>query len=459
MRKILILFSLFAFVNSSASQNLSIVSVGEATLEKDNIYLENPYYKGWISKENKKNIAKLVKLIRNDFSYYKNSFLVFPKKYKNYSSKSSVVESVNYVAWAKKETNLLVKIDFSSSVRKEEGLRYIARIHSINEKKVIKELQGTLFKKDWRKEGHYLSNRIFHSITGKKSIFNSKVIFVSDATSTGSGKKRVTRKELYVVDFDGANRKRITHHGGIVISPAISPKGDKLIYSLIKKGKGEKRIELYLLDLVTKKKQVLSRRKGLNSGGIFFPNGQDIFLTLSNLGNAEIYAMNIASKNIRKVTSHYASDVDPSINSDGSMMTFLSNRSGKAHIYTLDPSGKEKAVKRISFVGMFNATPRFSPDGKEIVFSSWLDNRFDLFKINPDGTGLSRLTKDFGSNESPSFSNDGEFIVFSSQRIISKYRAVQNIYLMDRDGEVVGPVVKDFGNCLSPRWTESFMGF
>jgi TolB protein len=324
---------------------------------------------------------------------------------------------------------------------------------------VIKEFQGNLFKRDWRREGHHLADRIFGSITGKKSIFKSKVIFVSDATSKGRGKKRVTRKEIYVVDFDGANRKRITHHGGIVISPAISPKGDKLVYSLIKKGKGAKRIELYLLDLVTKKRTILSRRKGLNSGGTFLPSGDEILLTLSNLGNAEIYAMNLASKNIRRVTQHYASDVDPSVNGDGSMMTFLSSRSGKAHIYTLDPRGKEKSVKRISFVGMFNATPRFSPDGKEIVFSSWLDNRFDLFKINPDGTGLARLTKDFGSNESPSFSNDGEFIVFSSQRVISKYRAVQNIYMMDREGQILGAVVKDFGNCLSPRWTENFIGF
>jgi len=262
-----------------------------------------------------------------------------------------------------------------------------------------------------------------------------------------------------VVDFDGHNRKRITRHGGIVISPAISPKGDKLVYSLIKGGKGEKRIELYLLDLVTKKKRILSRRKGLNSGAIFLPDGGEILFTLSNMGNAEIYSMDLATKNLRRVTQHYALDVDPSINSDGSMMTFLSNRSGRAHIYTLDPRGKEKSVKRISFVGMFNATPRFSPDGKEIVFSSWLDNRFDLFKINPDGTGLSRLTKDFGSNESPAYSNDGEFIVFSSQRVISKYRAVQNIILMNREGEILGPVVKDFGNCLSPRWTEKFVGF
>jgi len=134
------------------------------------------------------------------------------------------------------------------------------------------------------------------------------------------------------------------------------------------------------------------------------------------------------------------------------MMTFLSDRAGKAMIYTSDPNGEERNVKRISFVGQFNATPRFSPDGKEIVFSSWLDNSFDLFRIASDGSGLSRLTKEFGSNEDPSYSNDGEFITFTSQRIISRIKADQNIYIMDREGAVLGAVTHGFGNCISPRW-------
>jgi TolB protein len=109
-------------------------------------------------------------------------------------------------------------------------------------------------------------------------------------------------------------------------------------------------------------------------------------------------------------------------------------------------------VKRISFVGQFNATPRFSPDGKEIVFSSWLDNSFDLFRISSDGQGLSRLTKDFGSNEDPSYSNDGEFITFTSQRVLSRVKIDQNIYIMDRDGGILGAITAGFGNCISPRW-------
>ena len=183
------------------------------------------------------------------------------------------------------------------------------------------------------------------------------------------------------------------------------------------------------------------------------PGEKEILLTLSYEGNAEIYSLNLLTGRLRKVTKHFSDDVDPSISKDGRVMTFLSGRPGKAMIYTMDPRGREKDVKRISYVGKFNATPRFSPDGSEIVFASWVDNRFDLFRISVAGTGLVRLTKDFGSNEDPSYSNDGQFIAFNSLRVLSRKKASQHIYIMDRDGEIIKDITPKFRNCLSPRWS------
>lgn len=121
-------------------------------------------------------------------------------------------------------------------------------------------------------------------------------------------------------------------------------------------------------------------------------------------------------------------------------------------IYMMDLLGLEKFVKRVSFIGQFNAIFCFNFIGDEIVFSSWLDNRFDIFCINVDGIGFYCLTKDFGLNEDFIYLNDGQFIVFSFQRVIFSIKAVQNIYIMMRDGEVIGQVMKGFGNCIILRW-------
>ena len=123
-------------------------------------------------------------------------------------------------------------------------------------------------------------------------------------------------------------------------------------------------------------------------------------------------------------------------------------------IYTMDPSSLEKSVKRISYVGKFNATPRFAPDGKTIVFSSWLDNRFDLFRLSSNGKELYRLTKDFGSNEDPTFSVDGEFIAFHPLGLFPGARPTKNIYIMSDEGKIWGKITSNFGNCITPRWSK-----
>jgi TolB protein len=450
MKKIILLF-LLIFQTPNA-KSYSVVSVGEATLEKDNIQF---VLSSQVAKPHRSLAASFIKLIKGNFGFYKRRFNIFPKDQKfRYKSKSTT-SSINFKKWKKLNIDYLVHINLSSH---KGQLIYQAELMAIHDKKSLKKFYGTFRQQTLHDQGNDLSNRIFYHLTGKNSIFKSKILFVSDIKSTGRGSKRIVRKEIYVVDFNGANIKRLTHHGGIVISPSISHRGDKIIYSLIKKGRGKKRIQIYLYDLIKNKKTLLSKRKGLNSGGIFLPGDEEILLTLSSMGNAEIYAMNLKNRKLRRITNHFATDVDPSINLDGTLMTFLSNRSGKAHVYTLDPRGKEKDVRRISFVGQFNANPRFSPDGKEIVFSSWVENQFDLFKMDSQGNGLVRLTKNLGSNESPSFSQDGEFIVFSSQKILSVQNSVSNILLMNKDGETIIPIVKNFGNCSSPRWAPNFLG-
>jgi TolB protein len=119
----------------------------------------------------------------------------------------------------------------------------------------------------------------------------------------------------------------------------------------------------------------------------------------------------------------------------------------------MDPrTMNDGSAKRVSFVGEFNATPRYSPEGSEIVFASWVDRHFDLYRLDVQGQQLVRLTKDFGSNEEPWWSPDGEFLVFTSQRVISKVKATQDVYIMNRDGEILGQLTQDFGMCFSPRW-------
>jgi len=213
----------------------------------------------------------------------------------------------------------------------------------------------------------------------------------------------------------------------------------------------------------TRRSQLISRRKGIISGAILLPDGKHIVYTVSMRGQTDIIQLNLETKKIFQLTKNIAEDVDPDVSSDGKYLTFLSDRPGRAMIYLMDLKLEkdfylpEHNVRRLSFVGKFHATPRFSPDAQEIVFSSWLHDRFDLFRINLDGSQIVKLTKDFGSNEDPSFSLDGEFIAFSSEKIFKRNNEVESfvgLYLIDRMGQKIFSIITDFGNCVSPRWSK-----
>lgn len=437
---ILCLFSIQTF----AQEGLTIVAVGDATREQDKILFDGPYIKGPMNNTQVKMSEELMELFRNNFAFYKKSFTVE----KGQAQKGSMT-GVKYQRLRAQGIQFVLRVELEA--RGQRDLSYWFEFHRVSGEEMIYSNNGSLNKDNLRDVGHSLADGAYRKVTGKESIFGSKILFVSDVGSTRSN----IVKELYMMDFDGRRRQKLTRHGGTVISPALSFDRKKVVYSLIRSKRGKKRnVNLYMMDLRTKKTTLLSSRKGLNTGAVFMPGDKEILLTLSHTGNAEIYIMNLANKQIKKVTKHFSPDVDPSIRVDGTLMTFLSGRSGAAMIYTADPRGVEKNVKRISYVGKFNATPRFNPAGTEIAFSSWLDERFDIFRINSDGSGLSRLTKDFGSNEDPTYSNDGEFIAFSSQRVLSRTKAIQNIYIMDKDGEMIGQISKGFGNCITPRWSK-----
>ncbi|HXH76024.1 MAG TPA: hypothetical protein VNJ08_13725 [Bacteriovoracaceae bacterium] len=440
---------IFMLMNLNAFSQDAVIAVGNAEQDKDKLVIDDPEMRS-LSGDQKTLATELTDILKNDFVFYKHKFNTVDYSEKGQNSFSSP----QIEKWKAAGISFFISANIGPSGK---GIEAKYKVWSVLTNKEVLSQSFKLQQDSLRANAHKVADSIYRSITGKPSVFNSKIVFISSRNTSGKD----TTKELFVMDFDGRRVEKLTNFKSVVLSPSVSPDNTRIMFSLIathkevtrEKVRNIKNIDLKMFDMRTGKFSTISNKPGINSGAIFGASGEKIYLTLSYTGNADIYEMGLNGGGMRKITSHYADDVDPSITQDGSLMSFLSNRPGRAHIYTMDPSGSEKDVKRISFVGQFNATPRFSPDGKELVFSSWVDNSFDLYRISADGNNLVRLTKDFGSNEEPAFSPEGEFIVFTSKRVLSRTKAVQDIYIMNRDGEVLGQLTQNFGHCFSPQWT------
>lgn len=109
-------------------------------------------------------------------------------------------------------------------------------------------------------------------------------------------------------------------------------------------------------------------------------------------------------------------DSYPDLSPDKSRIIFQSNRSGNNQIWIMNVDGTEP--KQLTHVpGDGAETPRWSPDGSQIVYAAYLeDGNNDLFLMQPDGSGQTQLTFGPGYDGHPHWTADGSRIAFNSDR-------------------------------------------
>jgi TolB protein len=94
---------------------------------------------------------------------------------------------------------------------------------------------------------------------------------------------------------------------------------------------------------------------------------------------------------------------------DGSALVFASLKDNQ--IYLVPARSREPV--RITSQGR-NADPVFSPDGRSVYFSSDRSGRWQLWRVNVDGSLPEQLTRDGFDNTHPYLSPDGRMVAFLS---------------------------------------------
>jgi len=137
-----------------------------------------------------------------------------------------------------------------------------------------------------------------------------------------------------------------------------------------------------------------------------------------------------------------------SIQSTGHRIVFTSERDGNPEIYLMNQDGS--GITRLTDNAADDLLPYCSPDGSRIVFSSNREGTRQLYLMDTDGTDLSRLTDNELASGSAAWSPDGTKIAFSSGGNASP----SNLYTIDPDGSNQRQVTDlDGYNFLSPTWS------
>jgi TolB protein len=309
---------------------------------------------------------------------------------------------VNYEFWRAKKVD-----DVVTGTVKKDGASYEVSFQLIDviNKTTLLDKQYKVTAQQLRTLAHHISDLIYEKLTGDRGIFSTRIAYILMHRDTANNKASYN---LEVADADGTNPKILLTSDQPLMSPAWSPDGKKIAYVSFEGN----RANIFVQDVATGQRQVISNQPGINSAPAWSPDGKKLAVVLSATGYPKIYVMNATGGTPEQITSDAALDTEPSWAKDGRSIIFTSNRGGSPQIYRVHVDSK--AVERISFSGSYNARASFSADGKNIVLLTQTGGNFNIALQNLESGRVSLLThSDF--NESPSIAPNGKMIVYATK--------------------------------------------
>lgn len=236
-------------------------------------------------------------------------------------------------------------------------------------------------------------------------------------------------QDLYLMEPDGTSIVRVPGPDS-VMCPAWSPSGDRLAFAT-------------LLDqdiwITSSDGRVLEQ---LTSGPDhdFAPAWSAdasyvVFASISVTGSSGLFAVLPGQTGLFPViTAPHSGFWDPDWSSDGKRLVFASSMDGTTDIYTASISINGGIIQlglpnRLTQDASWDMSPKWSPNGDVILFSSQRFGDSDIFTMNSDGTDVRRLTVAPEADVYPNWSPDGSQIVFTSIR-----DGNAEIYIMNADG-------------------------
>jgi len=259
----------------------------------------------------------------------------------------------------------------------------------------------TVDRNNFRKAGHAVADDIVQRLTGERGIFSTRLSYVL---------KNAGKFQLMISDSDGQNPREALSSSEPIISPSWSPDGKRVAYVSFE----SKKPVIYVHELATGKRIILSNEKGNNSAPSWSPDGSKLAVSLSRDNNTQIYVINADGSGLRRISRSSAIDTEPQFSADGKSIFFTSDRGGSPQIYKMGSEGENNgSATRVTFKHAYATSPRLSPDGKYLAYIA-RSGGFRLQLMDLRSGEVSALTET-NFDETPTFAANGKFLLYATR--------------------------------------------
>lgn len=255
--------------------------------------------------------------------------------------------------------------------------------------------------------------------------------------------------EVYVMNPDGTNQRRLTFNSLSDGEPAFSPSGEKIAFSSDRDGNSE----IYIMSADGSLQTNLTNNPAFDGHPTFSPDGSKIAFASGRSGHPGIWVMNVDGSNPTELADGVGG-TEPAFSPDGKKIVFCAT--GKigadSEIWVMDANGLNRSNLSQDY-GAEDLDPSFSPDGTKIVFAKDVHDGAgsEIFVMNADGTNPINLTNTKGSDYHPAFSLNGSMITFTTLR-----DGNAEIYVMVADGSMPINITRNPGLDEMPVWGWEF---